>query len=450
MKSKYLILCALVWLAHLAHAQDEKSYVFSLEEAIAFASDSAYANITAQKDVAIAIKRKWETTADGLPQLNADVAYENNPTLRVTPLPGEIVGGEPGTTVPVTFGQRHNITATGTLNQLIFDGSYIVAVQAAKTFLEYSANNKEKTALEVRKNVITAYGNVLLAENSIDITKNNLDKALENLRETRIVYENGLAEEEDVEQLQITSQQLKSQLRNAERMHEIAQESLNMVLGIGITTKVELTDDLRTLAAKEALENTTTDFDYANTIEFKIANNLVEQRDLELKLQKSEALPSLSAFANYGAITFGNEFDLLDQNKGWFNFATIGVTLNVPIFSSFKRSAQTQQAKIELEKAKLQQEQAINEIKLNLNSAQSDFDFAVENYEIAQQNLNLAERIERKNDVKFKEGLATSFELRQAQVQLYQSQNEYLQAMLNVINTKAELDKVKNTPIQSN
>ncbi len=450
MKSKHLILYALVWLAHLAQAQDNKSYAFSLEEAIAFASDSAYANIAAQKDVAIAIKRKWETTADGLPQLSADVAYENNPTLRVTPLPGEIVGGEPGTTVPVTFGQRHNMTATGTLNQLIFDGSYIVAVQAAKTFLEYSANNKEKTALEVRKNVITAYGNVLLAENSIDITKNNLDKALENLRETRIVYENGLAEEEDVEQLQITSQQLQSQLRNAERMHEIAQESLNMVLGIEITTNVKLTDDLKTLAAKEALENTNTDFDYSNTIEFKIANNLVQQRDLELKLQKSEALPSLSAFANYGAITFGNEFDLLDQNKGWFNFATIGVNLNIPIFSSFKRSAQTQQAKIELEKAKLQQEQAINEIKLNLNSAQSDFDFAVENYEIAQKNLNLAERIERKNNVKFKEGLATSFELRQAQIQLYQSQNEYLQAMLNVINTKAELDKVKNTPIQSN
>ncbi|MDN6280524.1 MAG: TolC family protein, partial [Psychroflexus sp.] len=60
-----------------------------------------------------------------------------------------------------------------------------------------------------------------------------------------------------------------------------------------------------------------------------------------------------------------------------------------------------------------------------------------------------AERISHKNEIKFKEGLASSFELRQAQVQLYQAQNEYLQSMLNVINAKAELEKIKNKPLQN-
>ncbi|QSS96277.1 TolC family protein [Psychroflexus sp. ALD_RP9] len=450
MKKQTLTLLLLLCV-NLTFSQDEKVYNFTLQEAINFATDSAYANINAQKDVAIALKRKWETTADGLPQISGQVNYENNPKLTVTPLPAEIVGGEPGTTVPVTFGQRHNMRATGTVNQLIFDGSYIVALQAAKTFLEYSANAKEKTALEVRKNVITAYGNVLLAKNSIEITQNNLNEALDNLNETRKIYENGLAEEEDVEQLQITSQQLKSQLRNAERMYNIAKESLNMVLGIDVSVEVILEDTLENLAAKEAmLQTETQEFNFENTIDYKIAKNLVEQRDLELKLQRSQALPSLSAFANYGATSFGNQFEFFESGTDWFEFATIGVSLNVPIFSSFKRDAQTQQAKIELEKAKLQRKQTINQIQLDLNSAQSDFDFAVENYTIAQKNLNLAERIQQKNEVKFKEGLASSFELRQAQTQLYQAQNEYLQAMLNLINTKAELEKVKNTPLQSN
>ena len=61
------------------------------------------------------------------------------------------------------------------------------------------------------------------------------------------------------------------------------------------------------------------------------------------------------------------------------------------------------------------------------------------------QNLNLAERIEQKNQIKFFEGIVSSFDLRQAQIQLYSSQQEFLQAMLDVINKKAELETVLNT-----
>lgn len=453
MNLKKQFLPILIFLTSLSFGQEtqEKSEVYkmTLQEAIDFAMDSAYANINAQQDVAIAIKKKWETTADGLPQINGQVNYENNPKLSVTPLPGELIG-EPGTTVPVSFGNKHTMNASARLDQLIFDGSYIVALQAAKTFLEYSANNKLKTEYEVRTNVITAYGNVLLSKNSIDITENNLDNAENNLDETQKIFENGLAEEEEVEQLKITTQQLKSQLNNAERMHDIAKESLNMVLGLPIEAEVILLDELEILATQNILESDASeDFNLEETVDFKIAKNLVEQRDLEFKLEKSKALPTLSAFVNYGATSFGDEFNFFESGKDWYEFSTIGVSLSVPIFSSFQRHARTQQAKIELEKAEVQKEQAINEIKRTYNSAQSEMTYAVENFEISKDNLNLAERISYKNEVKFKEGLASSFELRQAQVQLYQAQNEYLQSMLNVINAKAELEKIKNKPLQN-
>ena len=58
--------------------------------------------------------------------------------------------------------------------------------------------------------------------------------------------------------------------------------------------------------------------------------------------------------------------------------------------------------------------------------------------------MELAERIEKKNQIKYSEGLATSFELRQAQTQLYTSQQEYLQSMVNVINKKTELENILN------
>jgi outer membrane protein TolC len=433
------------------NTEPAKSYEFTLQEAINFAIDSSYATINARRDIAIALKEKWETTARGLPQINGSANYDYNAIIRQTPLPAEITGGEPGTFVPVEFSPRQNINASVSVNQLIFDGTYVVALQAAKTFLEYSDNNETLTKLEVREDVIKAYGNVLLAEKSINIIENNLEAAEQNLYETRKIYENGLAEEEDVEQLQITSQQLKSQLNNSKRMRDISKESLNMVLGLPIATEVGLLEELEDLANKEILdaEFIKEDLEVENTIDFKIANNLVKQRQLEMKLEKSKALPSLSAFANYGQTSFGENFEFFSSRADWFEFSTIGVSLNVPIFSSLQRSARTQKAKIEMKKAETQKTQAINQIQLQLNSAKSNFEFAVENYKLNQKNLQLAERIETKNQTKFKEGLGTSFELRQAQQQLYTAQNELLQSMLDIISAKAEIEKIINTPFNN-
>ena len=86
---------------------------------------------------------------------------------------------------------------------------------------------------------------------------------------------------------------------------------------------------------------------------------------------------------------------------------------------------------------------------MRIASVKSDFKFAVEEYDNKKQNLNLAERIEEKNQIKFFEGIASSFDLRQAQTQLYTTQQELLQAMLDVINSKAELETVLNSPINN-
>ena len=81
-----------------------------------------------------------------------------------------------------------------------------------------------------------------------------------------------------------------------------------------------------------------------------------------------------------------------------------------------------------------------------MTRAKNDYQYAIEKYQTSQQNLALAERIENKNQIKFSEGIATSFELRQAQTQLYDAQQELLQSMLEVLNAKAALETLLNTP----
>jgi len=428
----------------LSQAQEQPNS-FSLEEAIAFALENNYSAINAGRDIVDAQKQKWETIADGLPQISGAISYQNQLKQPISLIPAEFFGGEPGTFQPITFGQPQQATATATLTQQIFDGSYIVGVQATKTFLRYSANNKEKTDLEVRKAVVEAYGNVLLTNESVIILEKNLATLEKNLFETTKIFENGLGDEESVEQLQITLSSVDNQLKNAVRLKEITLQMLNLMMGIPTDFPTQLTESLDDLTLKQInLGLLETPFSLENNVDYKLAINLNEQRTLELKLAKSMALPTLNAFVNYGSTSFSDSFDFLSGTPDWYNSSIMGFDLNIPIFSSLKRSASTQRAKIALEKAKTQLTEAEEQIRLQLQRAKSDYILAIEQFKTAKQNLGLAERIENKNQVKYFEGIASSFDLRQAQTQLYTAQQEYLQSMVEVIIKKTDLETILN------
>lgn len=418
---------------------------FTLEEAIAFALKNNYNAINADRDIIDAQKQKWETIAAGLPQITGAVSYQNQLKQPVSLLPGEIAGGEPGTFVPLILSVPQTLSATATLSQQIFDGSYIVGVQAAKTFISYSANNKEKTAIEVKKSVVEAYGNVLLAQESVEILNKNIATLEKNLFETKIIFENGLGDEESVEQLQITLSSVQNQLKNAIRLKEITVQMLNLTLGIMTDSPTTLAESLDDLTLKQTdLSLMEADFNINNNVDYKLAQNLNEQRFFELKLAKSRALPTLNAFVNYGSTSFNDQFNFLQNDAQWFDASVFGVDLSIPIFSSFKRSASTQRAKIALDKAKTQLTEAEEQIRLQLKQSRSNYILAIEQYRTNKENLALAERIENKNQIKYAEGIASSFELRQAQLQLYDAQNQHLQSMVDVINTKTSLEAVLN------
>ncbi len=439
-----IIVFILLFPLKVALAQEETSS-FTLDQAIAYALENNYSAINADREILDAQKQKWEVIATGLPQIDGSVGYQNQLKQPVTLIPSEITGGPPGTFIPVVFGQQNQVNAFATLRQKIFDGSYIVGVQATEAFLRYSENFKEKTDLEVRQSVIEAYGNVLLANETVSILENNKAALEKNLYETEKLFENGLGDEESVEQLQITLASIENALKNAVRFEDITLQTLNLVMGLPIEYKTILLEDLDDLTLKQIdFDLINSEFSMENNVDYKIVSNLNEQRYYELKLAKSKFLPTLNAFVNYGASSFSNTFSFFDDGQDWFAASTLGIDLKIPIFSSLNRSASTQRAKIAYEQAKTQLTETEEQVRLQLERAKSDYIFSIEDYETAKSNLNLAERIEKKNETKYFEGLATSFELRQAQIQLYTAQDDYLNSMVKVINNKTALETVLN------
>ena len=242
--NKTCIVFSFTLLSIVGFAQQKQTYNLTLEESINIALDSNYTAINARRDIAKAIKLKWETTAMGLPQINAEVSYQNNLKQPVTLIPSDLTGGEPGSFTPVTFGTKQSASALATLTQLIFDGSYLVGLQAAKTFLDFSENAEEKTQLEVRKGVINAYGSVLLSKELVSIFELNKKNLEKNLFETQKQYENGFTEEESVEQLAITLLNIETELKNSQRTLLISKQMFNLSLGLDIDSKVSIKDSL--------------------------------------------------------------------------------------------------------------------------------------------------------------------------------------------------------------
>lgn len=425
----------------------EQPYNFSLQEAIDFALENNRAAKNASRDVEAAEKQKWETIATGLPQISAKVEYQNWIEQQVSLIPAEFFGGNPGEFTEIIFNTKQSMFASAKVEQKIFDGTYLVGLQSTKVYLEISNNAKIKTDLEVRKAVINAYGNVLLAEESVAILERNKSVLQKNLSEITKIYETGFEEEESVEQLQITLSSVESALKNTSRLKDLAYQMLSITIGIDLNSNLNLTDNLESLTAQNTeLSILNTDENVENTIDYLIAKNDMVSKELLVKLEKSKALPTINAFINGVYSGYNDQFKFTDKNERWFGSSLFGVSMNIPLFSSGGRGASTQRAKINLEKAKEDLTETEQKLKLQIASAKSEYQFAIEDHENKKQNLNLAERIETKNETKFFEGIASSFDLRQAQLQLYNAQQDYLQTMFDVITKKTELETILNTP----
>jgi len=441
MKYTYTIVLLLVF--QFSQAQDKTS--FSLNEAIEFGLENN-ANIKkAQNNVLKAKKKVWETTSMGLPQIDATASYQQFIEQPVNLMPARIFNPQAPADkyVPVKFGTEQNMKWSATLKQLIFSGSYLVGLQSSKTFKKISENAEVKTRQKIKEAIVNAYGNALLTSESIKILQNNITMVDNNLFEVQQMFANGLVEETDVEQLQITLANLKNQVDYMQRMNKIAYEMLNFTLGRKTDAPLKLTDTIESLKDQGMqLDLLQSNFKADNNIDYMISQNQVKAKKLQLKYEKTKALPTIAAFVNYGKNAYNNNFEFFDNNQAWYEQSLFGVNVNIPIFSSLGRTARVQQAKINYENAQIDLSEQKKQLNLQYNKAKNEYEHSFKNYNIAKDNLQLTKKIERKEVIKFKEGIGNSFQLNQARMQLYQAQQQYLQSIIKIINNKISLENL--------
>lgn len=417
---------------------------FSLTEAQAYAVENGYASKNAALDIESAQKEVKKTMAIGLPQISGSAQYQQFLDIPVQLVPAEFFNGEVGEFAAVQFGTEYNFTGSLTASQLIFDGSYIVALQASKTYLELSRNALIKTESEVKAVVASSYFTVLLASENIRILGESMTSLQQTLSETTALYEEGLTEEQDVDQLNINQLNIQNNIDNAQKQLEIAKKQLNFLLGLDLDLDLELTDDIESLSQlSNQPEYLLTEPNLLTHPDILIAKTNINVNELMLKKERYDYFPTLSMNLTTQRIAQRNEFNFFAE-KPWYPTTIFGVTLNVPIFSSFMKKHEIHQAEVGLEKAQLQYKEAEDELKLAIERSRSEYDNAMRSYKTQEQSLQLAQKIRDKTMIKYKEGVSSSFELNVAERQLLSEQTNYINAAYNLLNAKQQLDKSLN------
>lgn len=413
-----------------------------LEDARQHAMDHSYAMRQARADLGIAEKQIWETTAAGLPQVNASVGYNYYLDIPTSLVPAEFFGGEPGEFEEIQFGTEHTITATASVEQLIFDGQYIVGLRASRIFRDLAGQQLERSALEIKNAVTETYFLALLSRKNLDIVRQNLVNMEAQLHETRELLREGFTDPINVDQLQLTVSNMENRISSLERQTKLTTNLLKFQLGVDVEQDIMLTDNLDDLHG-ELLSDMSflTAFDHGGHISYRIMQSQEDMSLMTLRREQSFYLPSLSASFTRQEMAMRDAFNFFDGDQSWFPSTYFAVHLNIPIFSGGMRSSRVQQARLDLDKARIGREEVSQSLNLRMQEALADFHTARERYVNEQDNLELARRIFNRTTIMFREGMASSLELTQANDQLITTEANYYQALFEVLNARNNIEK---------
>ena len=325
------------------------------------------------------------------------------------------------------------------VNQLIFSGQYIVGIQTAKLAMLISEQNLDFSELNIKESVISAYYLVLITEESLDIVKQNLDNLEETLAQTEIMYRTGMAEQTDVDQLQITVNQISDSRNALQRNLELNYNMLRFQLGLEANVDLMLTDSLEGLftnmQAESALD---VPFAMENNVTYQMMKTQEEISKKMVGLEQWNYAPTIAGFYNYNAKILTSGFDMNPNHL-------VGLNMAVPIFSSGMRKARVDQAKIDYNMA--QTNKSIMEDQLTLQEKQYKYNLqsSLDNFYTQQENVEVAQRVYDSYRRKFEQGMATSLDLTQANTNYLDAEGNYLTSIMEVMNAKLQLDKLMNT-----
>ena len=429
------LIAAATCLTTAVYAQDPVK--LSLNEARRIALKNNTDILNSQADLEIARKKIWETTAIGLPHFDITSDYQFIP--KVPALPASFMDPNASPNDVVELGVKQNITYNFTVSQLIFNGAYIVGLQASRTYFDLSKQGFEKTMLDVNETVTNTYRMIQLATESRKILSQNLGNIDKTLYEISEMYKQGFLEKTDVDQLEVTANNIRNALNQIDSNLDVAYKLMKIQLGLDDQAVIELTDLLEPDEAlvSSSLNLVSEPFSIGKNVDFKLTETSEKLAKLDYKRELTGFLPTVSGFYQHQEKWKSPLFDFAPKD-------IIGVSVNLPVFSSGERLAKVAQKKLSLEKAQNTRAMVSRSLVMQASQYQNDVKLKLEKLQIQKKSKDLSDDIYQRTLEKYKQGMASSMDLMNSQNQYLTNLTNYYQSIFDLLSAKSKLEKLFN------
>ena len=443
---KRILLILLILTSFNLKSQSQK---LSLSECIdlAIENNENLKNSILEEKISKALSNEYLSI--GFPQINFDggIKYNHEVPKSLLDISRFMPGVPEGTEQEVQFGQAYDGRVDLFVNQMIFNGSYFVGLSAAKELIKLSEKMTERDVIDIHESVSKAYYTTLNTKSRVDLVNSNIDRLDALLKQTKSLYENGFVEKLDLDRIQVSFNNLKSEKIKADRLYDLSLAVLKFQIGISVDKKIELIEEFN----EELVTAFTFDlneFDYSKRIEYSILQTDKNLKFYELKNNRSQYLPQVYANYNYGYNTSASQSNIFFESDRWKKFGTFGLQVIVPIFDGFLKRSRINQSKFKIEQVENQMLFLERSINLQINQSLAAYQNSKESLKIASENLVLAQDVYFASEKKYAQGVGSNLELIDSNNSLKIAQNQYYnslyESIISIIDIKKTLGILMN------
>lgn len=447
------------------HQPAPSGQTFTLQQCINYALENGMLTQNARLDEKIAESKVRETVGIGLPQVNASATVMRNEKLprfftTYTGTDGFIdLSGVPGIQVGdvVAVENFFQLKSSGdvglSVSQIIFNGSYIVGLQASRAYKDLSYKATNQTKAQVIEQVTKAYYMVLVNRERADLFTSNIARVDTLLRNAKALYANGFAESIDADRIQVALNNLIVQRDNFLKLNELGNELLKFQMNYPMDQPLYVAESIKDVTVGVDLDAYQADWNYNSRPEYQVLEANKKLQELNIRNRRAASLPQINAFLNYGYSTqsakigglFKSEANIEDQGgvgpDKWYNYSNYGVSLSIPLFTGMQSHQRLQQEKINLQKINNNFRVLKSSMDYEIAQAVTFYENAMKDLHAQEQNIELANKVARVTKTKYEQGVGSNLEVVQAEDDLRQAQTNYYNSLYNAVLAKVDLDK---------
>ena len=338
------------------------------------------------------------------------------------------------------LGNSHSNSITASI-PIYTGGQLSGTIDQAKANYKSYALGETKAYIEMKKTATDGYFSLLQAGNMENLYQDSVNQLEEHLKNVQAQYDVGVVAKVDVLRSEVSLANAQQQLIQATNNYDVAEASLNKIIGTSLDTTLKLKDSLQYTPYENDMQYC---LDYAsmNRAELEQSRLAVDAAKGAVKVAKSGFLPKVTASATESWGGSGSNWPG-DDKENW----SVGIGATMNIFDSGVTLSKVHAAEEKLLQAEETYRDTVNSVELEVRSNYLGLREAEKRISTTQVAVAKAEEDFHIAQVRYMAGVGTNLDVIDAQVALTEAKTNFVNALYDYNTSKIALETSMGVPV---